>query len=162
MELPIRVTRAGSKLSKRTHDAAFGAETKHDDDDKCAICLDALHSRDITTLLCGHTFHSKCMMTNVMKNNTKCPLCRQECVSSLAEKRDEPEEDSSDSDDEQDTEMLLAVAYRIQNKLTEADVRLLLSRFHIPNDISGLNWRQLCELAAEQMTMETDDEDVES
>ena len=153
--MELRVTRAVTKGTKRTSNAAFGVEAKNDDD-KCAICLDDLHSRDITTLFCGHKFHSTCMMTNVMTNNTKCPLCRQKCISEKAE------EVSSDSDEEQSEMMILLVADRIQNKLGRTAVLNMLSHFQIPRNYDRLAFRSLCEIAAEQLTHETDDEEEEN
>jgi hypothetical protein len=51
-----------------------------------------------------------------------------------------------------------AVADRIKAKLQRTDVNAFLTRFHIPNGTDGLTYRQACELLAEQLTHETDDE----
>ncbi|CAC5403433.1 unnamed protein product [Mytilus coruscus] len=44
----------------------------------CGVCLDSKDSRmgQIVKLHCNHTFHQKCM-TESLKSQTKCPLCRQ-------------------------------------------------------------------------------------
>ncbi|VDI17427.1 Hypothetical predicted protein [Mytilus galloprovincialis] len=54
----------------------------------CGVCLDTKDSRmgQIVKLHCNHTFHQKCM-TESLKSQTKCPLCRQR-VNSLHQVRE--------------------------------------------------------------------------
>ncbi|KAG5883428.1 hypothetical protein JTB14_005639 [Gonioctena quinquepunctata] len=42
--------------------------------DQCSICLGTL-AKDLKTLTCCHVFHSHCISTWLIDNNT-CPLCR--------------------------------------------------------------------------------------
>ena len=44
-------------------------------DDTCAICLDNYCRKCRTTLECGHTFDTKCILKWLSKNNS-CPCCR--------------------------------------------------------------------------------------
>lgn len=132
------VTRARSKLS----------EPNNDDTDTCPICYESLKIRDVTTLGCSHRFHSSCIMTNVMTNGTKCPMCRQPAARVMEQKESSDESDGEDQ--------LMAIADRIQSKFRTSDVNMLLKRFHIPNDIRRMNHRERCELLAEQITYCTD------
>ena len=141
-----RLTR-GKRRSTTVDANEFAVE-----DTKCVICLDTLKKqRDVTVLPCGHAFHSKCMMENILKNNLKCPMCRSVFA------HVQVKEDSSD-DGDMDENTIIAVADRIQKKLKKTDVDVCLSRFRIPNGTSGLSYRGRCELLAEQRTHETDDE----
>lgn len=45
--------------------------TEHD----CSICLDELDSGECVSLPCNHSYHSSCI-TEWLKNNRKCPMCR--------------------------------------------------------------------------------------
>lgn len=44
----------------------------------CGVCLDSKDSRmgQVVKLYCNHTFHQECM-TESLKSQTKCPICRQ-------------------------------------------------------------------------------------
>lgn len=123
------------------------------EEDNCPICLDTLKTRDLTTLPCGHTFHAKCIMTNVLQNRSHCPMCRQP-FSQPAE--DSTEEDSDDVDDY----LIVAVASRLRQNLSKKDVCTLLSRFDVRIPwLTSRRKSELCIILAEQMTHETDDED---
>jgi len=44
---------------------------------ECAICLDKVLSTDaITSLECGHRFHSDCLVNSLRSGHPNCPLCR--------------------------------------------------------------------------------------
>lgn len=48
-------------------------------DDTCVICLDAYEEGDkITTLPCGHLFHSRCIMVWFSGSNGLCPICKRD------------------------------------------------------------------------------------
>jgi len=145
-----RLTRCAKRKLEKVEEPSV------DEDIKCTICLDTLNKSQcgVTMLPCGHAFHSKCMMENILKNNLKCPMCRRVCA------RVEEEEESSD--DDMDENIILMVADRIRKKLKKADVHVCLTRFHIPNGTTDLTHREACELLAEQLTHETDDEDETS
>lgn len=50
-----------------------------EEDDTCVICLDAYEEGDkITTLPCGHLFHSRCIMLWFSGNNGLCPICKRD------------------------------------------------------------------------------------
>ncbi len=44
----------------------------------CPICMECIESsaRNCVVTECGHTFHSKCLMTSVAHNGFGCPYCR--------------------------------------------------------------------------------------
>ena len=83
----------------------------------CTICLDQLSGRDVSVLPCGHTFHSCCIMSNVISTGSlKCPNCREALVAGPSEESD------SDSDSESSTEeQIEMIADRMQKKLTRDD-----------------------------------------
>jgi hypothetical protein len=46
-------------------------------DNECAICLAEVKSTDpITSLPCGHRFHTECIMRSLQAGIAGCPLCR--------------------------------------------------------------------------------------
>lgn len=48
-----------------------------DNIDTCSICLNqARKTRGVTSLLCGHTFHKKCIDLWKVKGGMTCPMCR--------------------------------------------------------------------------------------
>ena len=71
-------------------------------DCECSICLeniDGVSNKVVTD--CGHTFHCKCLMTNVSFNGFGCPFCRNVMAE---EKNDDDEEEDSEEDDSDDEE----------------------------------------------------------
>ena len=128
-------------------------EPRAEEGEACTICLEPLKKHDVTMLPCGHPFHAKCMMETILKHNVKCPMCRTPCARPL------DQEDDNSSEGDMDENTILRVADRIQEKLARADVNVCLTRFHLPNGLKGLNYRERCELLAEQLTHETDEED---
>lgn len=45
---------------------------------ECPICLSNITDieKDIVTTNCGHTFHTSCLLRNVLQNGANCPYCR--------------------------------------------------------------------------------------
>eukprot|EP00966_Prymnesium_polylepis_P074566 1730833-Prymnesium_polylepis.2 len=127
-------------------------EPRAEEGEACTICLDPLKKHDVTMLPCGHAFHAKCMMETILKHNVKCHICRTPCARAL-------DQDDDSSEGEMDENTILTVADRIQEKLAKEDVSMCLTRFHLLNGLKGLTYREKCELLAEQLTHETDDED---
>jgi hypothetical protein len=47
----------------------------------CPICLEQYIKKDKTIeLSCNHTFHSKCIKEWINKDNTTCPICRENII----------------------------------------------------------------------------------
>ena len=134
----VRVTRATDRSKGTLSDGV------------CAICLESLADRDTNQLPCGHTFHSKCIMTNVLTNNSTCPMCRNDFA--------RPTENEEEEDDESER-MLQFVADRLEAKFEKPEITTMLEKFDIPDDTSRWRKRRVCELLAEQLTQETDDEE---
>lgn len=66
-------------ITRKQRRAAMKKKPKVED---CVICLEALYSdeetnAEVTSLRCGHRFHTDCIR-DWMQTNTKCPYCRQE------------------------------------------------------------------------------------
>lgn len=60
----------------------------------CPICMDAVQTNNNCVITeCGHTFHTRCLLTNIVHNGYGCPYCRTEMV---------PEELLQDDDDEEE------------------------------------------------------------
>jgi len=71
-------------------------------DCECSICLeniDGVSNKVVTD--CGHTFHCKCLMTNVSFNGFGCPFCRNVMAEEKDDDDDEEEGEEDDSDDEE-------------------------------------------------------------
>lgn len=72
---------------------------------ECPICMDNIElTKNCVTTECGHTFHTNCLMKNVVFNGFGCPFCRTEMVEDVEDEEDEDEDDEEDigSDDEDD------------------------------------------------------------
>ena len=57
----------------------FGAERDllQDEDDQCSICLDCdVNKTTGGKLLCGHAFHTKCILPWLLNKKKTCPNCR--------------------------------------------------------------------------------------
>jgi hypothetical protein len=64
---------------------------------ECCICMeqiDGMKNKCVTD--CGHTFHTKCLITNVSHNGFGCPYCRSE----MTEKSNVDEDEEDDDDDD--------------------------------------------------------------
>ena len=68
---PGEVAFIKQRLILRRYFAGAGAE-----DDRCAICLDALAPKLVLYLPCKHAFHYKCWQHLVEQRTYTCPLCR--------------------------------------------------------------------------------------
>lgn len=63
---------------------------------ECPICMDEVDfTKNCVTTECGHTFHSRCLMTSVAHNGFACPYCR----TAMAEEVVDEDEDEWDDDD---------------------------------------------------------------
>jgi len=68
---------------------------------ECPICLCNITDieKDVVTTNCGHTFHTSCLIRNVLQNGANCPYCRGVMTTHL-ESQEEEEEDEEDEDSE--------------------------------------------------------------
>ena len=51
--------------------------SKMNNNTECSICLEKVDCVNCTVTSCGHSFHTNCLMTNVLHNGVGCPYCRQ-------------------------------------------------------------------------------------
>ena len=52
-----------------------------EDDGKCPICQDELKLNELVyDISCKHKIHSHCILLNINKGNTLCPICRLEVL----------------------------------------------------------------------------------
>jgi hypothetical protein len=70
---------------------------------ECPICMENIElTKNCVTTECGHTFHTNCLMRNVVFNGFGCPFCRTEMVEDVEDEEDEDDEEEIGSDDEDD------------------------------------------------------------
>lgn len=75
----------------------------------CPICMDAVQTNiNCVITECGHTFHTRCLLTNIVHNGFGCPYCRTEMVPEELLQGGEDEEDDEDEafivEDDEDEE----------------------------------------------------------
>ena len=76
----------------------------------CPICMEVVHSEiNCVITACKHTFHTSCLLTNIVHNGFGCPYCRSEMVDPEILKEDDErdrlneafyDEDGDDEDEE--------------------------------------------------------------
>lgn len=76
-------------------------------DCECSICLEniiGVSNKVVTD--CGHTFHCKCLMTNITFNGFGCPFCRNAMavLPDYSETESESGQDSDDDDDDDESD----------------------------------------------------------
>ena len=65
-----------NKFEQTTNEVEIKQTTNDIEDDRCSICLDDLKT-SLSTLACGHIFHTKCLIDLVFEcDNKDCPNCR--------------------------------------------------------------------------------------
>ena len=131
--------------------------TCHTSTTVCPICLDSLTDRDTNQLPCGHTFHSKCIMTN----NSACPMCRNDFAHPIMSEDARSIMSEEEDNDDESERLIQHVADRIESRFETSEIKTMLEKFDIPDDTRKWKKRRVCELFAEQLTMETDDDDEE-
>jgi hypothetical protein len=67
---------------------------------ECPICLDDIIGlKNCVTTDCGHTFHCRCLLTNIAHNGFACPFCRAALADVAEDEEDEEDEDEEDDED---------------------------------------------------------------
>ena len=84
-------------------------------------------------------------------------LIYKSCRNDFAQPTETEEEDMVDESER----MVLFVADRLEAKFEKPEITRMLEKFDIPDDTSRWRKRRVCELLAEQLTQQTDDEDEE-
>ena len=46
----------------------------------CPVCICELKSKPCTTLVCGHSFHTDCILDSFKSCGMKCPLCKEKYI----------------------------------------------------------------------------------
>lgn len=104
----------------------------------CPICLDLVDKKENNwlTTLCGHQFHTSCLMKNVARKNFQCPYCRELLVENVSEI---PETENVSSDDDLPT----LITISSDNSETESN-DIEISSFTITSDesyrLDGMRW----------------------
>ena len=66
---------------------------------ECPICLEHIEgNKNIIVTECGHIFHCKCMMTNIIHNGFSCPCCRAKMVEDTNDNINDNITDDTDDD----------------------------------------------------------------
>ena len=77
---------------------------------ECPICMENIElTKNCVTTECRHTFHTNCLMKNVVFNGFGCPFCRTEMVEDMEDDEDigsddDDEDIGSDDDEDEDEE----------------------------------------------------------
>lgn len=74
----------------------------------CPICMEVVQSTvNCVITECGHTFHARCLLTNIVHNGFGCPYCRTEMVPEELLQGDDEEEEEDEAfivEDDEDEE----------------------------------------------------------
>jgi len=73
----------------------------------CPICMEVIQTNiNLVITECGHTFHTRCLLTNIVHNGFGCPYCRTEMIPEelLQEEEDDEEDDMTIIEDDADEE----------------------------------------------------------
>ena len=70
-------TRVRGKHTRKKTKALKIAKRNLEISNECAICIEKMLATDaITSLRCGHRFHSDCLQRSLRSGHPNCPLCR--------------------------------------------------------------------------------------
>jgi hypothetical protein len=71
----------------------------------CPVCLNAVTDLvNCATTICGHKFHTSCLMKCVSHVGFRCPYCRSNMANEEDEEEEEEEEDEEDEEEEEEEE----------------------------------------------------------
>lgn len=73
----------------------------------CPICMEVVQPNiNCVITECGHTFHTRCLLTNIVHNGFGCPYCRTEMVPEelLQEEEDDEDDEVTIIEDDEDEE----------------------------------------------------------
>lgn len=74
----------------------------------CPICMEVVQTNiNCVITECGHTFHTRCLLTNIVHNGFGCPYCRTEMVPEELLQEEEDDEEDADMaiiEDDEDEE----------------------------------------------------------
>ena len=81
---------------------------------ECPICMDEIvENINCVITECGHSFHTKCLLTNVSRNGFGCPYCRNELAVNHRnnDEDDDYSSESSSYDDYNESERIASQAF---------------------------------------------------
>jgi hypothetical protein len=83
--------------------------------DTCPITQEKFSDGDeITTLPCGHTFHSPAVLSWLRESSASCPVCRRELESKEVREEGEVHDDGEESEEEEDNETAIPLLMGIE------------------------------------------------
>lgn len=126
----------------------------------CSICLTEMDAQSqVSTLACGHTFHSACIIT-ALRRDRRCPLCRNQPESGDDNEVDDNLDDHQNDDQDHDQEFVESLIHSRVAKLRVTTLRNILRDFRLREEfIVSCGRAELMDMVTEQLSYETDDED---
>ena len=124
---------------------------------ECPICLLKIDAQSqVSSLLCGHTFHSACIV-QALQWDRRCPLCRHKPQANTADAVINEGLDTDEGHEHDDEWVEHVVGIRVL-KLQPATLRLIARDMNV-REGPTLGLSELRDVVTEQLCNETDDED---
>ena len=64
---------------------------------ECPICMSEISNINFSITECGHSFHSSCLLKNIIHNNCSCPICRTLLVEPIYHDENDFDDDDSET-----------------------------------------------------------------
>jgi len=122
---------------------------------ECPICFDTINATNQTITECGHTFHTNCLMKNVLHNGFGCPYCRTKMCEEPEEPLDDDEEEDSDYSQTEDSGIETEEEEDIQDWLVQ-------ERIQRTDERAFANFRRLFGEDDEVAPIQLEDENIDA
>ena len=117
--------------------------------DECPICLEEIVGlKNRVTTDCGHTFHCRCLLTNIAHNGFGCPFCRAELADEVEDSDAESEYDSDEDgparyEDSSDDDASRASDYDSEDDDFENEIGYMYHKINVMEEdhlLRGFRW----------------------
>ena len=116
---------------------------------ECPICLEEIVGlKNRVTTECGHTFHCRCLLTNIAHNGFGCPFCRAELADEVQDSDAESEYDSDEDgparyEDSSDDDASRASDYDSEDDDFENEIGYMYHKINVMEEdhlLRGFRW----------------------